>query len=201
MEAATTEATWQGLEECREGLRAFLRRHTRDDSEIDDVVQETFVRAARHRARHRGPRRLSAWVTRIAMNVLADARRRERRWLGEDQAPGALEGAAMPAAEAPTATLRLGSWVLERDAALRHLSDALGGLRVEDRRVLGSFYGGEGSCRRTARECGIPLQLVKVRLFRARKRLLRSLRQRLALLSDGAERADGERADAAERAS
>lgn len=191
MEAAKTERSWQGLEECREGLRVFLRRHTRDDSEIDDVVQETFVRAARFRARHRGPRRLSAWVTRIAMNVLADARRRERRWLGEDQAPGALETAETRGAEPPSASLRMGSWVLERDAALRHLSDAMGGLRVEDRRVLGSYYGGAESCRCTARECGIPPQLVKVRLFRARKRLLRSLRQRLALLSEGAQ---GERA-------
>ena len=54
-------------------------------------------------------------------------------------------------------------------------------LRPDDRRVLGSFYGGAGSCRETARECAIPVHLVKVRLYRARKRLTRALRRGLSL--------------------
>ena len=179
MDAATTERTWQGLEDLREVLRCFLRRHSHDDNEIDDVVQETFVRAARYRARLCEPRRLRSWTMRIAMNVLADIRRREQRWVSEAEAESSLEALEVCDQHSTTA-LQVGRWEVERDTVLYHLRAAKGTLRSEDRCLLDSFYSGEGSCRRTADECGIPLHLVKVRLFRARQRLLRLLRHRLA---------------------
>jgi DNA-directed RNA polymerase specialized sigma24 family protein len=80
--------------------------------------------------------------------------------------------------------LRLGSLVIGRDAALEHLRAVLGELRPDDRRVLCSFYGGGRETARTAAECGIAVSLVKVRLFRARQRLLRTLRRRLALAGE-----------------
>src|SRR5262249_2916342 len=40
---------WYGLEELRPLLRNFLRRHCRDGFELEDVVQETLLRAARYR--------------------------------------------------------------------------------------------------------------------------------------------------------
>lgn len=178
MDAATSERTWHGLEELREVLRCFLRRHSRDDNEIDDVVQETFVRAARHRARLCEPRRLRSWTMRIALNVLADIRRRDQRFSGEREPEDAL--AVLAVREEPRAAVRVGDVEVERDLLLGHLGEAKGSLRPEDRRLLDSFYAGEGSCARTGLECGIPAHLVKVRLFRARQRLLRVLRQRLA---------------------
>ena len=76
---------------------------------------------------------------------------------------------------------RLGRWELEKETALEVMTQALRGLKRADQRVLGSYYGGAQSCRETAAECDIPLHLVKVRLFRARRRLLRAIRARLAL--------------------
>jgi len=170
---------WDGLEELRDVLRAFLRRDCTDDNEVDDVIQETFLRAARHRTQLE-PRRLKPWAMRIAQNVLVDVRRRGRRIACSQGELDALEAREEPDPP-PEAPLQVGGWLVERDAALGHLKGALSGLAEADRRVLGSFYGGGESCRTTASECEIPAHLVKVRLFRARKRLWRALRQRLAL--------------------
>jgi DNA-directed RNA polymerase specialized sigma24 family protein len=71
---------------------------------------------------------------------------------------------------------------VDRADALRELAATVGELPAHDRRVLESYYGGGLCGERTARECGLPRSLVKVRLFRARRRLERLLRPRL--LSD-----------------
>jgi DNA-directed RNA polymerase specialized sigma24 family protein len=72
---AVEPTAWEGLEELRDGLRAFLVRQCPDENEIEDVIQETFLRAARYR-RRRPVQSLRPWALRIALNVLANARRR-----------------------------------------------------------------------------------------------------------------------------
>ena len=181
--SATRKETWTGLEEMRGLLRRFLARHSRDENEIEDVIQETFLRAARYRSNLVDVRRLRSWTMRIAVNVLSDTKRRGTRLRSVAPEDPSLELVDATAEGGPgeEQCFRLGRWLLEKDEALGHLQGALAELREDDRRVLGSFYGGLESCRETARECGIPGHLVKIRLFRARQRLLRSIRQRLAL--------------------
>jgi RNA polymerase sigma factor (sigma-70 family) len=185
VETAQRAHSWSGLEEIREPLRCFLSRHCRDENEIDDVIQDTFVRAARYRSKLADAARLRSWAMRIALNVLSDARRRAQRLQLSLTEEGAADGieAREPVPELCVSEprLRLGSWVIGKQAALDHLAAALSGLQADDRRVLGSFYGGTQSCRQTAQDCAIPQHLVKVRLFRARKRLLRAMRRRFAM--------------------
>jgi RNA polymerase sigma factor (sigma-70 family) len=174
------------LEDLRERLRAHLARHCRDSHEVDDVIQETFVRAALYRKRLSDVRRLEPWAVRIAFNVLTDGRRRASRCT-TTTTPGLLEGveARESRREADEAIregeYRIGPWTLDHESALTQLSAALGALREEDRRMLAAFYGGAGSCREAGAACGVPLHRVKVRLFRARRKLLRLLRKRFAL--------------------
>ena len=75
--------------------------------------------------------------------------------------------------------LKVGSGLHDAEDLISHMSVALGTLRAEDRRVLRSYYEGEQDCQATALECGIAPNLVKVRLFRARRRLERAVRRRL----------------------
>ena len=181
MEAVVAREEWKGLEELREVLRAVLSRHCLDESETDDVIQETYLRAARYRSNLTEAGHLRSWTIRIAMNVLADWKRRARRCLptAPDDACLQVEGEVGPHddLEAP---FRLDRWQLEKETALGVMIQALADLDGEDQRVLGSFYRGAQSCRETAEECDIPPHLVKVRLFRARQRLLRAIRGRLA---------------------
>lgn len=182
VERGTHRSTWDGLEELRPVLEGYLTRRCRDAAEVEDVVQETCLRAARYRGGLQDETKLRPWALRIARNVLADrlARRRDDR--GGTGAEDLLEN--LPAedpGEAEPEALRVGGWVVDRELCLGILRRALGSLREEDRVMLHTHYGGAGSCRETAAECGVPEELVKVRLYRARRRLLRAMRRRIAL--------------------
>jgi DNA-directed RNA polymerase specialized sigma24 family protein len=81
--------------------------------------------------------------------------------------------------------------LVEKPRALGELWDAKNRLRRRDRLVLDSHYEAGRSCGETAVVCEIPRDLVKVRLFRARKRLHRALRSRLKRESDRGEAGEG----------
>src|SRR5262245_36009930 len=75
-----------------EAIRIIIRRYNRrlyrvargvlgNDSEAEDVVQETYVRAFTKLDRFRGESSLSTWLTRIAMNEALGRKRRVRPML------------------------------------------------------------------------------------------------------------------------
>jgi RNA polymerase sigma factor (sigma-70 family) len=172
---------WQGLEELRDGLRAFLSRHCPDENDVDDVIQETFVRAARYRSGCQGVQRLRPWTMRIALNVLSDWKRRGQRMPVFSLEDEGLEPPAPAPGEPEPRAFQLGRFHLDGETASALVSGTRDTLRPADRALLESFYGGAGSARVSAQECGIPRHLVKVRLFRVRQRLLRALRRRITL--------------------
>ncbi len=188
MELALHPPRWTGLEDLRPTLRTHLRRQCRDASELEDVVQETLLRAARYRGSLADPRNLRCWTLRIAVNVMRDRVRREARALRAESNDDGLdrkEGREPIPGEFDEETqLRVGDFVVDRRVALRALAEVLEELRADDRAVLCAFYRGRQDCAITAAECGIAANLVKVRLFRARRRLQRAMHVRLAGLSE-----------------
>jgi len=61
-------------------LHAFLRRHTGNWDDAQELVQEVFVRVVRMIQHYKHDGRFEAWLFRIAMNLARDqARRRARR--------------------------------------------------------------------------------------------------------------------------
>jgi RNA polymerase sigma-70 factor, ECF subfamily len=81
-------AAWQGGDE--QAAAELVRRHARAvarflagagavAADVDDLVQETLIRAFRAVARFRGQCRFRTWLMTIAGNVLKDAQRRARR--------------------------------------------------------------------------------------------------------------------------
>lgn len=73
-------------------LFRIARGILRNDSEAEDVVQETYVRAFTHLDNFRGDSSFSTWLTRIAMNeALGRLRRRRPHIEISDLKPGALE--------------------------------------------------------------------------------------------------------------
>jgi RNA polymerase sigma-70 factor (ECF subfamily) len=193
MELANTVECWAGLEDLRPVLNVFLARRCRDDGEIDDIVQETLLRAARYRGSLSQPERLRAWVLRIAANCLRDHLRREGRLPRSDSGDDVfdrIEGREDVPGETPDdRQLLLEGEVVEKDLALKQVLRAMQRLREDDQLVLDSYYVGERTCSETAKVCELAPDLVKCRLFRARKRLRRTLRRRMgrswALLGEG----------------
>ncbi len=191
---------WDGLEELRPALHRYLARRCRDEGEVDDVVQETFLRAARYRGSLAQPQKLQGWALRIALNVLRDQRRREEPALvaeGPEDALGEVaerpDGfpaagtslGALAGADEPDGDLRLGRYLVPREVALRGLRTVLSGLRCDERRMLDAYYAPGGGPDLAARELALPRDLVKVRVFRLRRRLNGMLRRRFALAGRG----------------
>src|SRR2546427_5127015 len=78
-------AAWQGGDE--QAAAELVRRHARalarflaaagaPEADLDDLVQETFIRAFRAVARFRGQCQFRTWLLTIGGNVLKDAARR-----------------------------------------------------------------------------------------------------------------------------
>ena len=73
-------------------LYRLARGILRNDSEAEDVVQETYVRAFTHLADFRGDSGLATWLSRIAINEALGRLRRERPRIALSALPeGALE--------------------------------------------------------------------------------------------------------------
>src|SRR5258708_14178982 len=85
---AALTAAWRGGDE--RAAAELVRRHARAlgrflagagalAADVDDLVQETFIRAFRGLGRFRGQCQFRTWLMTIGGNVLKDAHRRSRR--------------------------------------------------------------------------------------------------------------------------
>lgn len=153
-------------------LRALLLRSACvPAADLDDVIQETFLRAfaALDRYEHRG--HLRTWLFRIALNFARDLRRRAGRAVTE---AGVLDLADLPDFGADPAR------VLAERLDGERLGAAVARLPEGHREVLVlRFYGGQ-SLEEVARTMGCPVGTVKSRLHYALRKLRGILGEREA---------------------
>lgn len=129
-----------------------------DPNELDDVVQDTFVRAYRALPRYRGDASGRTWLLAIARRAAADATRSRMRIRRTDRRAGTT----------PSATPGL-----EAEHALQTLVDGLD----TDRReafVLTQLVG--CSYAEAAEICGVKIGTIRSRVARAREELLEQVR-------------------------
>lgn len=134
-------------------------RYARDPAEADDILQEALIRAWRMRDRCRSPDAPWAWLRQITANEALRARARER-----DEPPPSDEVACQDA------------WVervADADVARRAL-DALGS---GERAVVRAFYFEDRTVAELAERLGLSVTAAKVRLHRARARMLNALKE------------------------
>ncbi len=148
-------------------LWAYLRRAAGDPATADDVLQESYLRYLARPCPAAGERRETAYLFRIASNLLRDRWRRERRrrgWLEEVLARG-------PAAETESRLDgRLGR-KLDVGTVLRELTP-------RQRALLWLAYVEGYDHREIAEILGLRAASIRVLLFRARRRLAALLRER-----------------------
>jgi RNA polymerase sigma-70 factor, ECF subfamily len=172
-------------------IRHLIKRHNqrlfriargivRDDTEAEDIVQETYVRAFTSLGSFRGEAQFSTWLSRIALNE-ALGRIRQRRPLAdlselETDGTGAQlimfpssQLPASPETETARAQIRV---LLEQ--AVDHLPDIF--------RIVFILRDVEGlSVEETASQLAIKPDTVKTRLHRARKLMRAAIEERLSL--------------------
>lgn len=160
------------FERHRRRVAAVAGRFFRSREQIEDVVQEAFVKAFFALGSYGGEheRSFPAWLARIAINAAYDELRRVKR-LGEDELTD--EEASRLASGWRDAGGRAD---IERDLVARDLAGKLlARLSPDDRLVLTLLNGEEASAAEVAELTGWSVSKVKVRAHRARASLRRVL--------------------------
>lgn len=152
------------------GVRRVVHRLTRDESDTEDLVQESFVRAWDTLDRFDPTRPFGPWVRRIGVNLAIDLLRRRRRRPSTADDEDLLERLPAPTRiEAEIDARRRLQIVREEMRALAPEWQAVLQLRA----VEGLEYA------EIAETMGTPVGTVMSRLARARARLAARLRARL----------------------
>lgn len=137
-----------------------------DGPEAEAIVQETWLRAWKHRGRLDPARPALAWLARIAVNLARDQWRKHRPIDFTD-----LGGEVDDRAEDSESLDQR----LEREEARQRLARAVEGLRPEWRMILALRHDGGLAYNEIAEALGVPLNTVRTCLRRAHQTLRRRL--------------------------
>jgi RNA polymerase sigma-70 factor (ECF subfamily) len=144
-----------------ERVRRFVARATSDAEDVDDLVHQTFLAAARSAARYDGRPSCRPWLVGIAAQLL----RRRGRAFGRLLAVVSSLRRSTATIEDPRPALQARSDV---ERALRRISEA--------KRVAFLMAEVEGlSCAEVAQALGVPIGTVWTRLHAARRELRQAL--------------------------
>ena len=155
-------------------VATVIRRHVADAGCVEDLAQQTFARCFANAAQWNASKPLEPWLARIAINQCRDHYRARRvrpelRWSdlseGEQEAMQATLTAAEPKADALNDE--------SRSLILRLLDT----LSADDRMVLSLLHLDGKSTDEIATLTGWSRTLVKVRAFRARRKLRAAFEQ------------------------
>ena len=160
----------------REALTRHVGRMVRDRAQVDDLVQEAFIKAFSSLSSYSSDYAFSTWLYRIATNHTIDwVRKRKLKTFSIDQpAPGREGGQPY---ELPDTTYRPDRHVM-RDQQRALLQAAIEALPEKYHRVIVMRHQQEMSYDEIAAELDLPLGTVKAHIFRARAQLYKYLRDR-----------------------
>lgn len=158
-------------------ISSLIRKMIKDEDDIDDLVQETFIKAYRALDRYQSVYSFSAWIYRIASNTCIDFLRKKRLNIisidqpigGTDEDDGLFfeieDNSYQPDVEFINN---------ERKAALYSSIDKL---PEKYRLIIKLRHEEELDYNEIALKLDMPLGTVKAHLFRARKMLLDDLKK------------------------
>lgn len=144
-------------------VRAVCLARTGRREDLDDLVQEAFLRAFRGLSRLTDPERFGAYLHRIAHNISVDRVRRA----GRDPVPTEDVDFATPEATAHVADIR--------EERLERMRQQVGRLPLALREAVLMFYFEQRSMAEIADMLGVTEGAVNQRLHRARQQLKLSL--------------------------
>jgi len=168
------------MEQNNRRLYRVARAVMKDDTEAEDVVQETYLRAFFNLSKFRGESSLTTWLTRIALNEALGRKRKQRAMVTLETVETAQETSAQ-IIKFPAMTTETDP---ERSAAQHEirklLQRAMDALPEPFRVVFVMRDVEEISIEEAATHLGIRPETVKTRLYRARRLLRQSLGGQLA---------------------
>jgi RNA polymerase sigma-70 factor (ECF subfamily) len=147
--------SWDDLGSHTPWLIERLRCAGHEATEAEDLAQEALLRGAQRQAAGEVLTSPQGWLLVVARNLGRDLHRRRERMALESLEVLGHEPCVAEGPEPPAQALPLES--------------------LHDQLVLTAWTLHEGAAHRVAEDLGVKRELVKVRLFRARRRLRRAL--------------------------
>jgi len=148
------------LSAYRPRLTAFIGKMTKNERDVEDLVQDTLIKVARNWDSFRGESTLSSWIFQIASNICVDYFRvcssKPEMYKEESKIQALLSEGILRQIEKK-----------ELDACVQ---DGIANLSEVDRRILIMYYMDGTPVKEIAVAEGISTNSAKVRLHRARKR-------------------------------
>jgi RNA polymerase sigma-70 factor (ECF subfamily) len=175
-QAGDHEAFGEIVQRTAADVRAFIAAFCPSAAQIDDLAQETYVRAYQALKNYTHEGLLVAWLRGIARNVVFEDRRNRRR-----EAP--LEGDTLNALvdariEQRTASSDLG----RRVDSLKECLDRVSGT---SRQLLEDFYVKEHTSEDIAQSLGRTASWVRVSLLRVKRKLAECVEAKLSTSRSG----------------
>lgn len=160
-------------------IAALIRRMVKNEDDVDDLTQETFIKAYKALEKFQFGFSFSAWIYRIASNTCIDFLRKKRFTIISltKQTPGETDEEEMEIEDdsyLPDVTVMND----ERRTAIR---DAISNLPENYRRIIILRHEKELDYKEISEMLDIPLGTVKAHLFRARKILYTALKNQESL--------------------
>jgi RNA polymerase sigma-70 factor, ECF subfamily len=165
-------------------LYRLARGIVRDDSEAEEVVQESYVRAFTHIEGFKGESSLATWLARIVLNEARGRLRRRHPAVDIDNMPETPRAGSDPAliVHADMSPERASA----RQEIRRAIENAIDRLPLTFRAVFIMRAIEQMSIDETAHCLGIPVDTVKTRFHRANKALRQALSREFGSVLDGA---------------
>ena len=164
------------VEKYQNALFHHIRRIVRDRSEIEDLVQESFIKAFSALDSYSTQYAFSTWLYKIATNHAIDFLRKKRLRTQSIDKPVKTKEGEMDV-ELPDTTYRPDRHIVE-DQRKTLIQEAIDALPPKYYRVIVLRHQHEKSYEEIARELDLPLGTVKAHIFRARELLNKHLRDK-----------------------
>ncbi|MCS7081529.1 MAG: sigma-70 family RNA polymerase sigma factor [Bacteroidetes bacterium] len=170
--AGHQEAYEQLMRKYRGAIAHHIYRLVRDRAELEDLVQEVFIKAFQSLSAFRQNFAFSTWLYRIATNHAIDYLRRKKLPLSSLQGSDPNGERELEFADPDHRPDR----VLWEEERRRIIQEAIERLPPKYRQVIIMRHQQELSYEEIARQLELPLGTVKAHIFRARELLYRYLR-------------------------
>lgn len=151
---------------------SVLYRMTGSREDAEDLAQETFVKAYFSLGRYRGESSISTWLYSIAYRLAVSSLRKRRRMLNKDRF---TDSELKQSSEWLDSGEDIDMKEL-RERQYNALEKAVAELEPQDKFLITAFYEQERSLAELSEITGMTLANVKVRLYRCRNRLARTLK-------------------------
>lgn len=168
------------MQKYTKALRRYLLRRVHRPGEVDDLVQESFIKAFKALKTYSSSYAFSTWLYKIATNHAIDFHRRRRLdTVSLNKPVRQAEGETLM--DFPSEDSRPDHLIVRKQRRLL-IRDAIDQLPPKYHRVIVLRHQKDMSYQEIAQELDLPLGTVKAHIFRARRKLYGILRDKRDVL-------------------